>query len=151
MRRYDFEQSIGYWTILTAQAIERAMNEALAPHGITGQQCKVLGWLNLDGELSQSELADRMRIEPPTLAGILDRMERAGWIVREPSPDDRRKKIVRVTEQSDSVWSTIVECALTVRARATQGIPAQELRCTMQTLARILDNFDCPRLGKEEE
>ena len=145
MLQYDFEQSITYWVILTSQALERALNAELAPHGITGPQMKVLAWISLDGELSQTELADRVGVEPPTLAGILDRMERAGWITRVPSAEDRRKKIVRPTPRVEPIWSQMVSCALAVRSRAVRDIPPNELHCTMRTLAKILDNLGCPR------
>ena len=80
MLHHDFEESVGYWLITTAHGYQRALNERLAPEGITYRQCQVLGYLALEGPLPQSELAGRMQIEPPTLVGILDRMEREGWI-----------------------------------------------------------------------
>src|SRR5438309_9594861 len=100
----------------------------MAAHGITVAQSKVLGWLSHDGELSQAELAERMRIEPPTLAGILDRMERDGWIERRPAPADRRRKVIRPTKKVDPVWNKIVQCARAVRARATAGVDADDLQ-----------------------
>ena len=73
---------------------ERAMNDELAPRGITFRQAQVLWLLAHEGSLSQTDLAERMRIEPPTLVGILDRMEREGWIRREGDATDRRRKFV---------------------------------------------------------
>ena len=35
MLEQDFEQSVGYWAHMMARAFERALNEELAPHGIT--------------------------------------------------------------------------------------------------------------------
>jgi MarR family transcriptional regulator, transcriptional regulator for hemolysin len=138
---YDFENSLTFWVIQTAHAVERAFNEDLAPHGITLSQSKVLAWLAHDGELSQAELADRMRIEAPTLAGILDRMERDGWVERRPAPDDRRRKLVRATPQVDPVWAKIVQCARAMRARAVAGIDPDDVQRTMATLAAIQSNL----------
>src|SRR5688572_9141763 len=73
MLDYDFPSSIGYWLITTHQGYLRAFNEKLAPEGITYRQAQVLGWLAAEGPLTQTELAARMLIEPPTLVGILDR------------------------------------------------------------------------------
>ena len=61
MLEYDFENSVGYWLVRTAQACERAVSEELAPEGITYRQFQVLGWLVLEGDLAQNELAERMR------------------------------------------------------------------------------------------
>ena len=85
MLEYDFENSVGFWICQASHALQRAFNEELAPQGVTYRQAQVLGCLALEGKLSQTDLAERMRIEPPTLVGILDRMEQGGWIRRDLS------------------------------------------------------------------
>ena len=52
--------------------------------------------LDAYGPLSPSALARRAGLHPATITGILDRLERSGWIVRERDPSDRRAVIVRV-------------------------------------------------------
>ena len=47
------------------------------------------------GPLSPSALARRARLHPATMTGILDRLERGGWIARERDPSDRRAVVVR--------------------------------------------------------
>jgi DNA-binding MarR family transcriptional regulator len=47
------------------------------------------------GPLSPSALARRTRLHPATLTGILDRLERGGWVARERDPSDRRAVVVR--------------------------------------------------------
>ena len=97
MIRYDFEQSIGYLVCTTSQALQNALNDELRNAGITFRQWQVLACVALLGEPSQGDIADRLGIEGPTLVGVLDRMERDGWIRRHPCPTDRRKKIIRAT------------------------------------------------------
>jgi len=138
---YDFAQSIGYWLTMTTQAFHRAVSEELLPHGITYRQSMVLGWLALEGELSQSELAHKMMVEPPTLVGILDRMERDGWISRHNCPSDRRKNIIRANPAAEPVWEKIVECAMRVRERATQGLSERQLLTLKKLLRRVGQNL----------
>jgi MarR family transcriptional regulator, transcriptional regulator for hemolysin len=137
----DFDESIGVWLTLATQAYHRAVSEELTPHGITYRQTMVLGWLALEGELTQTELANKMMIEPPTLVGILDRMERDGWIARHDCPTDRRKKIVRAKEAAEPVWEQIVQCALRVRARATHGLDESQLANLKTLLRKVLHNL----------
>ncbi len=141
MLEQDFEQSIGYWSHMVSRAFERALNEELAPHGITLRQSQVLGWLALDKELTQTQLADRLRIEPPTLVRILDRMEEAGWIARHSDPDDRRKKLIRATRRVKPVWERILECIHNVRARALDGIAPEDVQTTRQVLLQMHGNL----------
>ena len=88
---------------IATQAYHRAVSLEVAPHGITYRQSLVLAWLAVEGELSQAELAAMMMVEPPTLVGILDRMERDGWITRNGCPADRRKKLIRPTAAAEPV------------------------------------------------
>lgn len=138
---YDFEASVGYWTNVTAQAFRRALNEELAPHGITFRQAQALAWLVLEGDLSQSELAVRMEIEPPTLAGIIDRMEAAGWVRRMACADDRRKKLVRIEVEAEPVWEKFTDCARRVRAQATAGLSDREVEQLRSLLQTVHDNL----------
>ncbi len=138
---YDFDQSLTYWVMTTAHALERSLAEELAPHGITHRQWQVIAWLAHDGILSQSELAERMKIEPPTLAGIIDRMERDGWIIRCECPGDRRKKLLKPTEKVAPVWETIAGAARRVRARASRGFSDEQLAGIKSMLATIRENL----------
>jgi MarR family transcriptional regulator for hemolysin len=149
MLEYDFEESIGYWVCMTSHELERALNAELAQHGITYRQWQVLGWLALEGSLSQTELAERMRIEAPTLVGILDRMERDGWIQRQSCPDDRRKKLITATPRVEPIWSRITSAARRVRARATQGLNPKELQTLKELLGTVRENLRAGSLVEE--
>lgn len=72
-------------------------------------------------------------IEPSTLVGVLDRMERDGWITRKACPDDRRRKTIHPTKESEPVWKKIVACVERVRARVTEQLTEAE-RDQLETL-----------------
>jgi MarR family transcriptional regulator, transcriptional regulator for hemolysin len=138
---YDFENSVGYWVCQASHAIQRAFNEELAPQGVTFRQAQVLGCLALEGRLSQTDLAERMRIEPPTLVGILDRMERDGWIRRVNDTADRRKKLVEALPAARPAWTKIITVAKRVRARATRGMTPAQLTQLKKLLALVQSNL----------
>nr|WP_286177962.1 MarR family transcriptional regulator [Rhodopirellula sp. JC639] len=138
---YDFDESIGYWLTITTQRYHRAFNDELVPYGITFRQSQVLGWLALEGDLSQSELAGKMMIEPPTLVRILDRMQRDGLITRRPCPEDRRRKLIRATAKSKPVWGKIIQCAKRIRARATDGLTDRQQATLKTLLGRVHENL----------
>src|SRR3954467_12011520 len=56
----------------------------------------MLDMLDTYGPLSPSALARRAGMPPATMTGVLDRLERGGWIARERDPADRRAVVVRV-------------------------------------------------------
>lgn len=149
--KYDFENSIGYWIIITAHALERSLSQELAPHGITNRQWQVLAWLALEGELCQTELAERMKIEPPTLVRVLDRMEQAGWIRRRDDPADRRKKLITATDEAVPTWTRATTCARQVRERAVNGIEPEEMERLMQAMRSIQQNLSRPVKAKKDQ
>ena len=54
-----------------------------------------LDLLARDGPLSPTALAKRAGLHPATMTGILDRLERGGWVVRDREASDRRSVRVR--------------------------------------------------------
>lgn len=141
MADYQFDKGIGFWVLSAANVLERAANEALAPHGITFRQVQVLGCLAHVGEISQAELAERIQVEPSTIVRILDRMERDGWVERISSPNDRRVKHIRITSNVAPVWKTITECGERIRQQATEGLQEADVAHLIATLQRICSNF----------
>ena len=146
MLQYDFEESVGCWVTMTAHELRRALDTELSKENITFRQWEVLAWIALQGEPSQVELAERIGIEAPTLAGILARMERDGWLERFTCPSDGRRKRIRATPKAEAVWNRTVDCCHRVRERATRGISQQELESLRQTCERIRKNLS----GSEE-
>lgn len=145
MLSYDFRNSMGFWLCITATAMQEALNEELSRHGITYRQFQVLGWLVHDGDdLTQADLAARMRIEPPTLVGLLDRMEQQGWIARVNCPGDRRKKLVRVAPTAEEVWETMVAALIRVRERATAQLSAEQVDALKEMLQLIHEALTSP-------
>ncbi len=61
-----------------------------------------LDLINRDGPLSPSALARRAGLHPATLTGILDRLERGGWVARERDPSDRRAVLVRAVRDRNA-------------------------------------------------
>jgi MarR family transcriptional regulator for hemolysin len=125
--------------------MQEALNEELSRHGITYRQFQVLGWLVHDGvDLAQADLAAKMRIEPPTLVGLLDRMEQQGWIARQNCPGDRRKKLVRVAPAAEEVWETMVAALVRVRERATAQLTPEQVDALKDMLQTIHETLTAP-------
>jgi len=142
MLQHNFHESVNYWLCCAATSLRETLNAELAQHGITYRQFQVRSWLDHDGnEWTQADLAARMMSEPPTLVGLLDRMEQQGWITRVGCPGDRRKKLVRPAPAAEEVWEKMVAVLLRVRARATERLTperAESLRVMLQTVHETL-------------
>lgn len=150
MLAHDLDESPGLWVCLAADAFKRVFAEEVAPHGISLRQAQLVSCLAYWGPMSQTELADKMHIEPPTLVGILDRMERDGWIRRESCPDDRRKKMIHPTDAVQPVWTKILACGRRVRDRATQGLDEADL-ASLKRILKTMENNLAPQLAEVQK
>lgn len=139
---FDITDSVGAWLWPTTRAFKRAMDEELAAHDITHQQFAVLLHTAQSDEVSQADLAQCLGVEPPTVSGLIDRMERDGWIAREPAPGDRRRNVLRLRERAEPVWRQMLACAERVRDRAVRGMSDDELDALRGTLERVRANLE---------
>jgi DNA-binding MarR family transcriptional regulator len=98
--------------------LERVMHTYFAQFGISGSQWGVLRNLHQaeqDGlpGLRLTDLSDRLLIRPPSVTGVVDRLERGGLVVRDGSPFDMRAKQVALTAKGRE----LVERILAVHGR----------------------------------
>src|SRR3954469_14852779 len=88
--------------IRTFGLLERVMLPHFARLGVSASQWGVLRTLhraeaNGSGGLRLTDLSERLLVRPPSVTGVVARLERAGLLVREASAVDQRAKRVRLT------------------------------------------------------
>lgn len=61
-----------------------------------------LDLISRHGPIGPTALARRGGLHPATLTGVLDRLERGGWVVRTPNPTDRRAVLVQIIKEKEA-------------------------------------------------
>lgn len=83
------------------QLWRQLLDHELAHHGLSQAKWRTMAILSLYPEgLIQSELAEELGIEGPSLVAMIDRLSRDEWVERVQCGTDRRCKIIRLTERS---------------------------------------------------
>ena len=142
MIRYDFENSMGFVVNMTAKAFQRSFDIELRKNaGVSLSQWRVVGALVMQPGLTQKEIADKVGIEGATLVPILDRMEKEGLLKRKPDSSDRRVNRIYLTQKADSLWESMVECALRIRKSSAKNISESDIQTTLETLRKISQNL----------
>ena len=122
----------------TARAWRTRLDRRLRPLGLSQGKWRTLMHLSQGGnKLTQKEIAERMGIEGPTLAGLLDRLQDDGWIERRGSAEDRRCKTVHLQRRSKSVLDKIFNTAHDLRAELIKDIPQRDLETCIRVLSQI--------------
>jgi DNA-binding MarR family transcriptional regulator len=79
-------------------------------HDLTGVQARLLAVV-ADGPTPMNQIAAVLKCEPSNITGLVDRLAARGLVTREPSPTDRRVKLVTATpagtELSGKVWADL--------------------------------------------
>jgi DNA-binding MarR family transcriptional regulator len=91
------ESPIAYMFVLLAKRLRLEFESRLAPLGIHAGQDRLLQELWHEDGITQRQLIERLSVEPPTVTGIVQRLEREGLVSREPDPDNRRVQRVYLT------------------------------------------------------
>lgn len=136
---YPFSQGL----IFVARRWRNLMNEELRKVGQSQARWGTLYWINVFGDtVNQTELADRIGVEQPTLGRVLRDLEAEGLIERLPGKDDRRAKVIRLTQAAKPVMREIDRIQNAVRAKLLRGIDPEDLSACVSVFARILANMD---------
>ncbi|MEO6710152.1 MAG: MarR family transcriptional regulator [Planctomycetota bacterium] len=124
-------------------ALQRRSKRMARDIGVTGPQRLVLQIVGRFPGLPAGELAALLHVHPGTLTGVLQRLEKKGWIRRRADPKDRRRTLVGLTERGrafDSADAITIESALrAVLARSDAG-SAASARILLQALSRELES-----------
>jgi DNA-binding MarR family transcriptional regulator len=109
--------------------------ELLAEIGLAPPQELVLMQLAERGDLPQSEIVHYLNRDRSTVTNTLQAMERAGLIVRWPSPTDRRAIVVSLTEQGHNLYPRARAIWLELERRTTRELSMKERDSLIQSLA----------------
>ena len=142
---YPFSQGLTF----VARRWRNLMNAELRAAGQSQARWGTLYWINVFGDsVNQTELADRIGVEQPTLGRILRDLEAEGLIERAAGRDDRRARVIRLTAAAKPVMRAIDRIQNRVRAQLLGGISPKDLGTCLGVFAKILANMDRAELRR---
>jgi DNA-binding MarR family transcriptional regulator len=136
------EMTLGRMLFLAHRAVHDELDGRLHEHGAS-----LWNWVllreaaNADGA-SQRELADLMRIEPPTLVRHLDKLADEGLVERQPDPSDRRILRVVVTPAGRKRLAQLHDVVHGVDDELRGILTKRDVEVLSRTLPRIHAYFE---------
>lgn len=128
-----------------ANMLHKTGSRAVEEEGLTTQQWAVLGALSRekaqDG-MSIGELARYLMVSRQNLSGLIGRMERDGHVAVAPSGQDRRSRVVTMTESGRHVWQVLAQPK--IRAyydEVLADFSINDVTHTLHYLLKILENM----------
>ena len=135
---FDKLRSAGYLTNHLARLFAHALHGRIAPLGLAPAQFMTLLELWEGDGLTQVELVSRLDVEQATMANTLTRMERDGLIRRAPHPDDRRARLVFLTDRARALRTPAIEAAQSVNSDMLEPLAPEEREMLVGLLARMV-------------
>src|SRR5882757_10443608 len=111
--------------------------------GLSQAKWRTLLHLSLAGDaLTQTEIAERLGIEEPSLVTLLHRLENEGWITRRSSLHDRRCKMVFLGQRAQRVIYQIKAADEKLRHELLENVSVADLRTCLRVLTQIYEKAE---------
>ena len=133
----------------TLGLLKRVMEPSFSRFGISSSQWGVLATLHRcetdEGRtaLRLTDLGDRLIIRPPSVTGVVGRLQRMGLVARTASPDDHRAKDVRLTAAGRELIHRVLEHHPARVQSAFEGLTAAEQSEFRRLLDRLSAHLEC--------
>ena len=131
-------RSLPSWLLGRAAARGRALvAEALAVEGVKMWHHVVLSAVRDLAPVAQADLGRAVRLDPKDLVGVLNDLQSAGLVLREPDPADRRKNAVSLTGEGTQLLERCERVARQANEELLAPLSADERVRFMGLLIRI--------------
>lgn len=127
---------------MAARAFSRLGERRVKALGFNIGQLPVLYLLRNGAQMSQRDLAKFAKIEQPSMAQMLARMERDGLIRRTPDPADGRSSLISLTDEAIAKLPAARQALEEGRERVLSGFSADEVQTLVQLMRRLNQNLD---------
>ncbi|MFF4211738.1 MarR family winged helix-turn-helix transcriptional regulator [Streptomyces sp. NPDC001796] len=131
-------RSLPSWLLGRAAARGRALvADALAAEGMKMWHHVVLSAVRDLAPVAQADLGRGIALDPKDLVGILNDLQAAGLVLREPDPRDRRKNAVSLTEEGGRLLKRCEKAAREANDALLAPLSTAERDRFMDLLIRI--------------
>jgi MarR family transcriptional regulator, organic hydroperoxide resistance regulator len=132
----DVDQVLEAIIYLTTET-RRVTKELARRANVTGPQLTVVKLLETIGDLTLSQLSDKIRAQNSTVTGIVDRMEREGLAMRVRSTEDRRVVRIHLTEKGAKLACDIPVEPMEILRGALSGLTQTETREFLRLMTKV--------------
>lgn len=120
------------------------LNNQSVDLGLTAAQCQVLGFIAHSVntmEVNPIHIEQKFRLKRPTVTGILQRLEKNGFITLSPSKKDGRYKQINLTDKARAHHELMNRNVDDAEARLIQNISDEDIRLIRRLLAHMIENL----------
>ncbi len=137
----ELKRSFGFLMHDVSRLLRKRFDHHAGAIGLTRAQWRVLAHLSRNEGIKQAGLAEILEIKPITLARLLDRLSANGWVERRSDPNDKRARLLFLTNKARPILVELRSVALSVREEALSGLDAAEQDRLIDQLRVVKENL----------
>lgn len=134
----DLDELPGHYIRRLQQIAVAIFLQETEAHGLTPVQYAALSKVGLTPGVDQRTLARSIGLDTSTTAGVIDRLETRGLMQRTASPEDRRVRLLGLTEQGQEVLQAVEPDMLKAQQRILKPLSAVERDEFMRMLRKLV-------------
>lgn len=134
---YDLDEQVGYLLRLASQR-HAGIFQNIISKDLTPTQFSVLIRLAEKGDLSQNRLGRLAALDTATTKGVVDRLRAKSLIQSRPDTSDKRRAIISLTDEGQSIISTLKKDGLAITDKTLESLKANEKLKLLKLLNKII-------------
>ena len=108
---------------------------------VTPIQVMILFFLQKNNGCSLTDLSRGVMLENPTVTGLVDRLEKSGYVERRNHPEDRRVYLIHITKKGKLVAEKALPIIKRVNEEIKDGYTEEEIHAFKKVLIGAFDKF----------
>jgi DNA-binding MarR family transcriptional regulator len=137
-RALDLDELPGYYIRRLHQIAVAIFLQETEAHGLTPVQYAALSKVGVTPGVDQRTLARSIGLDTSTIAGVIDRLEARGLMQRKASPEDRRVRLLSLTDDGQDLLQAVEPDMLEAQQRILQPLLAPERNEFMRMLRKLV-------------
>jgi DNA-binding MarR family transcriptional regulator len=134
----DLDELPGYYIRRLNQIAVAIFLQETEAHGLTPVQYAALSKVGVTPGVDQRTLARSIGLDTSTIAGVVDRLEARGLMQRKGCAEDRRVRLLSLTEDGQNLLQAVEPDMLKAQQRILKPLPAAERDAFMRMLRKLV-------------
>ena len=140
---HDEHERLGFKIKTISKLMAQNMTKRITSLDLTSSQAFILGYLchQQDAPVCSKDIERQFGFSHPTVSGLLQRLGSKGFIICEPSPEDRRFNRILVTEKARQIDREIHKQIDSTEQILVGGMTEEEVAQLKDFLDRMIANI----------
>jgi len=128
------------------QSVDLHSKHLVKQFGLTGPQLIILREISQSDEITASDISRAISLSPATVTGVLDRLEKRGYVVRKRSDRDRRRTLVQMTPAGNHILASAPPLMQESFTDQFSDLHAWEQHMILSSLHRLVAMMDAKKI-----